>query len=246
MSDADKTSRAADIAQTATEGVLYRMRADILCLRLSPGEIVSERSLEEIYNASRTPIREALMRLSMSSLVVRLPKGYMIAPFDLAEIDEIFDFRELVEAEATRRAVQRATEKDLDLIRSEIEAGFQHFSPDNWMEMGLDFHVRVSELSGNRCIVGAMRDLTTRTMRARWLAVQSEAGRDQTHREHTAILDMIRARDTEAAVAATLDHAREVRRQVHAAIEAARPILGNRSILDIPEGEHRLRVVGED
>lgn len=244
MGRADTQQPQQGAAPSAAESAFRRMRADILCLRLSPGEVITERALEDMYSASRTPVREALMRLIHGGLVLRTSRAYMVAPFDLPEIEEILDFREVVETQATRLAIQHATDAELQVIMRETETGFHTVSPDSWIEMGLDFHVRVAELSRNRCIVETMKDLTTRTLRARWLAVGSETGRAQTFGEHALILDLIRKRETDAAIAATIAHTREVRRQILAAIETARPILGTRSILDAPPANGAVRHVG--
>ena len=215
-------------------GTLSRMRGDILCLRLAPGEVVSERLLEDVYETSRTPIREALARLMVEGLVQRAGRGYVIAPFDLCEMNDVFDFRAVVEPASIRLAAANATEAELGAIQRAIDEGFRDFSPDSWMDVGLDFHVRCALLSRNRCYVETLRTITIRTLRARWLAVRSEAGRRATHDEHTRIVDALARRDADGAAEAVADHIRHVRDEVFRSIEAARPILGRRSIVDAP------------
>lgn len=215
-------------------GTLSRMRGDILCLRLAPGETVSERLLEDLYATSRTPVREALARLVVEGLVQRVGRGYVIAPFDLGEMEDVFDFRAVVEPASIRLAAQNATVAELTVIQRAIDEGFRDFSPDSWMDVGLDFHVQCAQLSRNRCYVETLRTITIRTLRARWLAVRSEEGRRATHEEHTRIVDALMKRDPEAAAEAVSDHIANVRNEVFRSIDAARPILGRRSIVDAP------------
>jgi len=217
-------------------GTLSRMRGDILCLRLAPGEAVSERLLEEMYEASRTPVREALARLMVEGLVQRAGRGYVVAPFDIGEMADVFDFRAVVEPAAIRLAAVNATEAELAVIQRAIDEGFRDFSPDSWMEVGLDFHVQCAHLSRNRCYVETLRTITIRTLRARWLAVRNEEGRSATHEEHTRIVDALSRRDPDAAAEAVSDHIENVRNEVFRSIDAARPILGRRSIVDAPGG----------
>lgn len=216
-----------------SQDVLSRMRFDILSLELAPGEALSERALEAIYGVSRTPIREALLCLAGDGLITRSGRSYIVAPFDLDEIAEVFAFRDVVEPAAIRLACQNATPEALAAIRRDLIESHDMFTPEKWLAMGLDFHVRVAALSGNRCLTAALRDVTIRTIRARWLAVASEEGRAATDREHREILDLVGAGDAEAAISLSRRHAEKVHQEVVSAIRASRGILGRRSVLGL-------------
>lgn len=211
--------------------ILSRLRFAILSLDLVPGEPVSERALEAQFRVSRTPIREALFHLVRDGLVVRDGRSYAIAPFDMAEIEEVFAFRDIVEPAAIRLAAQLATPDQIDAIRHSMNFSHDEFTPERWLEMGLDFHVRCAALSRNRCLEAAMQDVTLRTLRARWLSFASEEGRTTTHREHSEILDLIAARDADGAVRAVLDHSAAVRLEVRETIENARRFIGRRGVI---------------
>lgn len=209
--------------------VLSRIRADILLMELAPGEVIAERALERSYGASRTPIREALAQLVRDGLIVRTARGHAVAPFDLQELDESFEYRELIEDAAIRLACARARPADLDAIQEAIDRGLTDFTPDGWSEIGLDVHVRLAELSGNRFLRDAVQDVITRTMRVRWLVANSAEAREVAYREHSEIVRLVRAGDAEAAAAALRRHGREVRRQAYEAIEVSQRYLGSRS-----------------
>ena len=211
--------------------LLSRLRFSILSLELVPGEPVSERSLETQFKMSRTPIREALFHLVRDGLVIREGRGYAVAPFDMEEIDEVFAFRDIVEPAAVRLAAQLATAAETDAIRRSITLGYQEFTPERWLELGLDFHVRCAALSRNRCMTAAMQDVTLRTVRARWLSFASKEGQSRTHREHNEILDLICARDEDGAARAVLAHSAAVRQEVREAINKARRFMGRRGVV---------------
>lgn len=211
--------------------LLSRLRFAILSLELLPGEPVSERALESQFEVSRTPIREALFHLQRDGLVVREGRSYAIAPFDLAEIEEAFACRDIVEPEAVRMAARLATPEETDAIRHSINFSHEEFTPERWLDMALDFHVRCAALSRNRCIVAAMQDVTLRALRARWLTFSSAEGRRVTHREHSQILDLICARDGDGAARAVLAHSAAVREEVLDTIETARRFMGRRGVI---------------
>ncbi|SNT75825.1 GntR family transcriptional regulator [Paracoccus seriniphilus] len=214
------------------QGLLSRLRFAILSLELVPGEPVSERALEAQFKVSRTPIREALFHLVRDGLVQREGRSYIVAPFDIAEVEEVFTFRDIVEPAAIRLATRLATPEEIKAIRDSINFSHDEFTPERWLNMGLDFHVRCAALSRNRCLEAAMQDVTLRTLRARWLSFASEEGRNKTHREHSHILDLIAAGDGEGAAKAVLAHSAAVREEVCAAIESARQFVGRRGVVD--------------
>ncbi|MBU3029409.1 GntR family transcriptional regulator [Paracoccus marinaquae] len=211
--------------------LLSRLRFAILSLELLPGEPVSERALEQQFEVSRTPIREALFHLLRDGLVVREGRSYAIAPFDVAEIEEAFACRDIVEPAAVRLAARLATPEETDAIRNSINFSHDEFTPERWLDMALDFHVRCAALSRNRCIVAAMQDVTLRALRARWLTFSSAEGRQVTHREHSEILDLICAGDGEGAARAVLAHSASVREEVLETIEDARRFMGRRGVI---------------
>lgn len=217
--------------QSEERDLLSRLRFAILSLDLVPGEQVSERALEQQFQVSRTPIREALLHLLRDGLVLRDGRSYAIAPFDMAEIAEVFAFRDMIEPEAVRLAARLARPDEIAAIRRSINLSHDEFTPERWLDMGLDFHVRCAALSRNRCLVAAMQDVTLRTLRARWLSFASEEGRATTHREHTEILDLIAAGDAGGAARAVLAHSASVRREVLQAIENARRFIGRRGVV---------------
>jgi DNA-binding GntR family transcriptional regulator len=216
---------------SVSERVLSRMRADIFLLKLAPGEAIAERSLERSYGASRTPIREALGQLIREGLIVRTSRGYAVAPFDMDELEESFEYRELLEDAAVRLACRRAEPQALDALQETVDRGLTEFTPQSWFEIGLDVHVRLAELSGNRFLREAVQDVISRTMRIRWLVANTPEGRSAAHREHSEILRLVRARDAEAAATALRQHGRDVRRQAYAALEESRRYLGARSFV---------------
>ncbi|MEO3435125.1 GntR family transcriptional regulator [Inquilinus sp. CAU 1745] len=213
------------------EQVFAKVRADILSLALVPGQAISERDLQATYGASRTPIRQALLQLSHEGLVVRTDRSYAVAPIDLQQMAEIFEYREVVEDAAIRLACERASAAELDAIRETIDRGLADFTPEVWFEVGYDVHVQLAALSGNRFLRDAVKDVVTRTARARWLVASSPEGREASHREHCDILGLVRAGRADDAAAAIREHGRDVRDQIMEAIGERRRYFGAQGIV---------------
>ncbi len=95
-----------------------RLRAAILSLEFVPGERLSERGLESVLGASRTPIRAALMRLENEGLTQRAGRGWQVSPIDLAEVRAVMEYREALEVAAVTLAVERATDEELAALRA--------------------------------------------------------------------------------------------------------------------------------
>src|SRR5581483_9639988 len=102
------------------EEVYRRIRADIMSLKLPPESRVSVDSLARELGVSQTPIREALSMLEANGLVSKRHfAGYATTPrMDRAQLDELFEFRLLVEPHAARKAAQMMSEADMALLAS--------------------------------------------------------------------------------------------------------------------------------
>ncbi|MBW2370028.1 MAG: GntR family transcriptional regulator, partial [Deltaproteobacteria bacterium] len=92
-----------------------RIKEMILCGDLAPGESVSEAQLSDRLNMGKAPIRNALARLLQESLVQVVPRsGYMVAPLTLKDVNEIIEFRIILETAISQKALGRV---DADIIR---------------------------------------------------------------------------------------------------------------------------------
>src|SRR3982751_1356898 len=102
------------------EEVYRRIRADIMSLRIPPDTRVSVDSLARKLNVSQTPIREALSMLEANGLVSKRHfAGYATSPrMDRAQLDELFEFRLLIEPHAARKAAQAMADADKQQLAS--------------------------------------------------------------------------------------------------------------------------------
>jgi DNA-binding GntR family transcriptional regulator len=110
---------------TASSAVAARIREAIIGGMLHPGERLKEEQLARELGTSRTPVREALRMLQSEGLIVALPnRGAVVRSYRLAELEEMYDLRELLEGHAARRAAERITTDEV----AELSASCDRFA----------------------------------------------------------------------------------------------------------------------
>jgi DNA-binding GntR family transcriptional regulator len=217
-----------DISQTVL--IFERLRSEILELDRVPGSRVTERALETEFNASRTPVRAALMRLEGEGLVQRNGRAWQISPIDLAEIGALSELRDAVESAGVRLAVARAADEDIAALGELLDAFQPASSTDEGMTAGTGFHVELARLSGNPFFTSSIESAMTRMARTRWLEVRTETARRQAWSEHKQILERVAERDADAAAHLISEHIRGTNLRLTSALDADRRLLRARGL----------------
>ena len=130
------------------DGVYEEIRADILTCVLAPGSRVFENDLANRYNVSKSPIRDALLRLQEQGLIKVLPrKGYLVCPISIADAYNLYEMRLLLEKASIRRACDEASDQGLASLDKFRAVDNRDLA--NWVLYNRNFHRQISELSGN-------------------------------------------------------------------------------------------------
>ena len=88
---------------------------EITRLELAPGEVLADRALTERFDIGRTPLREAMQRLAREGLVVHKPnRGMFVSEITADSVQQIYEFRALIDGHAARLAATRASESEMD------------------------------------------------------------------------------------------------------------------------------------
>ena len=200
--DSSLNNRRIERPSGLAESVYRRIRADIMSLKLPPDTRVSVDSLARELGVSQTPIREALSMLEANGLVSRKQfSGYCTAPrLTRAQLDELFEFRLLIEPHAARKAALMMNEADMALLASG-EAAPSH---DAFADLDTDFHRLIAQGAGNHLIADSLARLHIHVhiFRSCFRREIAEEAVD----EHDAIIAAIRARDDWAAEGAMRRH----------------------------------------
>ena len=169
MMDTAEQPSAGTVAPSAAERVYRYAKAAILSRRLGAHDLLTEGELADAVGVSRTPVREALLRLQAEGLVRLLPKrGALILPVTLDEVSDVLETRRLVETFAVRKAVTSppaglvgALEHHLDRMRAATRAR----DARAYAEADRDFHESIVAATGNDILTTLYRSLRDRQLR---------------------------------------------------------------------------------
>jgi DNA-binding GntR family transcriptional regulator len=147
-----------------------RLRAliteDIVSLKLQPGDRLDECGLAEKYGTSRTPVREALRRLSSDGLVeIRPKRGAIVAKFSIRVLAEHFEVIAELEGACGRLAAKSYTVQDLDAICAAQETCRQYAEQRDAQGFQLAdeaFHAAIYAASRNECLVNLISGIGKR------------------------------------------------------------------------------------
>ena len=197
------------------EEVYRRIRADIMSLRLPPDTRVSVDSLARELGVSQTPIREALSMLEANGLVSKRHfAGYATSPrMDRAQLDELFEFRLLVEPHDARKAAESMRDSDMDALVSGETAA----SHDAFADMDTEFHKLIAQGARNHLIADSLSRLHIHVHIFR-SCFRSEIAEEAVH-EHADIIDALRSHHGPTAEAAMRRHIERSYRRLRDFIE---------------------------
>lgn len=196
--------------------VYKKVREDILRLNLAPGELLDESRISKEFKLSRSPIREAMVRLSSEGLIKTLPnKSTIVAPLNIEEFSSYIDALDLVQRITTRLAARLRTSEQLANIKRQ-QAAFSKavgaHDPLAMIEHNHDFHVAISDASQNRYL----SEFNSRLLDEgrRYLRLYFRSFNDtlppELNDEHHQIIHAIEQRDEERAEVLAHEHSMQV------------------------------------
>jgi DNA-binding GntR family transcriptional regulator len=196
--------------------VYTRLREDILRLNLAPGEALDETRISQEFGLSRSPVREAMVRLASEGLIKTLPnKSTIVAPLNIAEFSSYIDALDLVQRITTRLAARLRTEAQLETIKArqaDFCVAMNDRDPLAMIEHNHGFHVAVSDASQNRYLSEFNSRLLDEGRRYLRLYFRSfnDILPEEFSDEHYQIIDAIEARDEECAERLAHEHSMQV------------------------------------
>jgi DNA-binding GntR family transcriptional regulator len=110
------------------------LRDKILHLKLRPGEVIDEASLASELGVSRTPMREALIRLAADNLVELTPnRGARVTTINLPDIRELFEVLEVIQGITTRWAALRRDDEEISEMRAMAREFHKHIGKNDML-----------------------------------------------------------------------------------------------------------------
>lgn len=196
---------------TSADYVYQELRHRIITKQLKPGQRLPEVNIAVQMGVSRTPVREALRRLASEGLVLVIPNsGARLASPNRREIEDAYVVREQLESLAVRLAVGRLSDRHLRRLEETViaeERAFEEKNLELYLEVNESFHRIIAEASGNRVLADYVENILARTnVYIVFYDPFYDIETNPSIAEHRAIVDALRLRDEEKAVALMREH----------------------------------------
>lgn len=196
--------------KTIADAIHRRLRHDIVSLTFAPGLPISEQDLALAEGVSRTPVREAILRLAKERLVEVVPKsGTFVARIPLSVLPEAIVVRRALEGITVRAAAAHASKDQI----AEIQALLDHQARvgaagdmEAFHRADEAFHAAIARIGRYPGIWDLVRQVKVHVDRYRRLTLPIEGRMKMVVEEHRAVLEAMKAGDADLAVARMEDH----------------------------------------
>jgi len=205
--------------------VYEQLRQAIVDLDMPPGSPLDEVRLSQQFALSRTPVREALVRLVADGLVMTLPnRNTIVAPIDFENLPVYFEALTLMYRVTTRAAAVRRTPADIARIRA-MQASYaeavKRSDAKGMIGTNRDFHIAIAEAGGNSYFTswfGRLLDEGRRLLRLYYYAPLDDHLPRKYVEEHEAMIRAIEKGDAELCDELAAGHAGQIVRQIQSYI----------------------------
>jgi len=199
---------------TIAEQIHAVLRRDIICGRLSPRVSLAEQELARRFGVSRTPIREAMIKLADEGLVEIFPQyGSFVGPIKLAEVLDSQFARETLECAAVEKAVAHMDAGHADRLKAILDRqrALQKSGDDEgFFRADEAMHAFIFALAGHPTAWLFVTGAKAQMDRVRYLAMTILRKQPSVVAQHAQIIDRLCARDRAGAVAAMRSHMRGI------------------------------------
>lgn len=228
--DTDQSQQLGPVRSSASlsELAYERIRAAILSGALAPGDRLSVPALARQLEVSRSPVREALVRIERDGLATSSQhKGAVVASPDVRDLVRLYEVREVLEGLVARLAARSATSEDLAELEQRLEqhraviAGGETDEDGLAQHVGadLEFHRRLLAAATPHPVTELLAELADRISLARFSTATRTGNPALAVRQHSDILSAIRSGNADDAERLARAHVRDVRERYVKALQ---------------------------
>jgi GntR family transcriptional regulator, rspAB operon transcriptional repressor len=196
--------------ETASVAIYQALRQEIVWLKRKPGEQIIEKDIALTQSVSRTPVREALLRLAAEGLVDTVPKsGTTVGRIPLTKLPEAIVVRKALEQVTARAAATHARRSDITALRAILERQREADAAGDragFHDADEDFHAAVAAVGGYPGIWTLVQSVKTQIDRYRQLTLPQPGRMARVVQEHAAVVAAIEQHDADRAAAAMDGH----------------------------------------
>jgi len=183
--------------------IFEKLNAAIMDGTLAQGQKITEQQISKEFGVSRTPVREALYKLTATGLVRIIPhQGFLVSKWSAKEIKDVFEIRIVLERLAIELFIKNHSQKNIDTLRDILRKMENAAGENNFVEaakMNNDFHDLIVRQCGNDEIFHIMEPLKNRISIFRLISISIPSRVDNSLKEHKGILNSIERKNIEEA-----------------------------------------------
>ncbi len=192
-----------------------QIKQDILNNTYPQGTVLAERKLCEIYQVSRSPIRNAIQQLTYEGLLTIIPgKGATVAGFSIEDILEVYDLLEVLQLYALRSLASQIDAYFLGFLKTSLDRMQQAIDKDDPAtadKWDLQFHRFLITSSSNKRLSSLYEQLEVQNMRFLATASDDKARAIRSYQEHLAIYQRLQEHDLSGAQQMLQKHYQQIR-----------------------------------
>lgn len=196
--------------RSESERVYFAIRDGIIKGKYRPGERLLEEWLAKEFQLSRTPVREALMRLYQEGWVIKHPyRGVVVKALDRKGLEEIIEVRAVLEGYATRMIASSRDQSlllELRNVMSSVEAALIEGKIQEAIELNTSFHDLIYERCGNAMLLKMIGHLRAYFYRYRVLLLSLTGMLERSIEDHKRLLELIESGDPDDVEKFTRNH----------------------------------------
>lgn len=197
--------------------IFDQLERDILSGKYQRGEVLSELRLSKSMNVSRTPIREALLRLAQENILQETGRGMVVIGISNEDMLDMYDIRLRLEGEVARRAAENITEEQLAQLLELTELQRYYInkqgngSSEHTKNLDSEFHQLLYTASGSKAYTDVLVRIHKKMTKFRMASISKQSRALQSNDEHMEIYRALAAHDPDEAEAAVIKHVTNAR-----------------------------------
>lgn len=205
-----ETARSKNRRLTSAALIFRELRNDIMTLAKAPGMALNEKEIAASYEVSRTPVREAFLKLSEEGLIDIFPQsGTFVSRIPLYSMRENIVVRQALEMMSARLAAMNATEENCQALADNmkrLKIATEQVNHADFHEIDEEFHAIIAEIAGYPGLWRMSQLVKVQMDRCRRLTLPQAGRLNRVIEEHQAICDAIQKNNCDAAAQAIADH----------------------------------------
>lgn len=213
-----------DIKETRLPQRAYAIiRHAIRNLILPPGRTILEREVSEILGMSRTPVREALVRLENDEALQLIPRrGFYVEPIEKNDLSDIYQLSATLDGLAIELAAVHMNEESINSLEALVDKQQNALNKKGfaeWAQLDDEFHNEIIECSTNESLNKVIGIYSDKLYKARLYTINYRPSPHMSVIEHRAIIACLRAKDSKAAKVLMESHRKRAQKEILNALD---------------------------